>query len=711
MPLALVFTSAPRGLAPGRSGYVTVGRHEAMPARLVELLESIGTPHAAPGSSTFTFRCLDAGGRRWRVLSRFAAGGLDHTLRDNRLAHHLAFAEDEIAALPPPADVARRWKGWLDTWQGEPTFLPPQHLDLRPSPPLVPCAGWREACGSGAKAAWLVTETGPASRSLSGDLDGPGWLRLLAESAALIGPAAWEVGFTTDAAVTGSQGFVWRCQATGGDLDVAAARALPAPEGPEARRAALGVGAAPATRRNAAPERSPDGTATRSLPSLGILGAVAAGLAVLTLGAWLVVGKRSQPPPPIPPAQPAVALPGPAEAEAARQLLRDQRALAEITEQLQRDDVAQAARLWRELARVAPGFAQRNAEPTLSRIRARLAASAARSLGSELDQPTVAGDPTRAGAVASEVDAILALGVEIGMPEDAARASLVEIRERARLVASLDIRPTLVVRGRWVTASAGPALPSSADFDLGPEAGDEIRRFLAEGLVGGPGTTAKGGIRLVAFRHAAHRDPSQPRMAEASIEPGASSLYAGESLPGGGRPSMSVTVGNRANAVSLNLPTRPADDFLAVARGLELVNAAGRRLCVVLLPEAAGLEALRLPLSALSPDSVTQALGPAPWIEPALVTVRVAGARTGLYPAGHGFPDRVIPSLVSPPSQLDTTLLRLAAGTGPAMPRAEVAERQRRAREGDMLRAGAPWTLRAVNLGGESVLTLAEILE
>lgn len=161
--------------------------------------------------------------------------------------------------------------------------------------------------------------------------------------------------------------------------------------------------------------------------------------------------------------------------------------------------------------------------------------------------------------------------------------------------------------------------------------------------------------------------------------------------------------------MSLNLPSRPTDAFLATPRGLELVNAAGRRLCIVLLPSEASLEPLRLPLSALSADPVTQALGAAPWIEPALASARVSGARLGIYPAGNSFPDRTIPSLVSPPSQLDTTLLRLAAGSGPSMPRAEVADRQRRAREGDARGAGAPWTLRAVNLQGEPVLTLAEI--
>lgn len=708
MPLALVFTSAPRGLAPGRSGYVTVARHAAMPTRLAEQLESIGTPHGGPGGATFTLRSIEAGGARWRVLSRFAAAGLDHTMRDNRIAHHLAFPEEEVAALPPPADVARRWTGWLDSWQGEPAILPPLRLDLRPGEPLIPCAAWREACASGAKAAWLVAGGGPVARSLSGSLDAAGWLRLLAESGALLGPGAWDAAFTTDSAVTGSAGFAWRCQASGGEIELALARSLPPPEGPDARRASLGVAPAPSLRAGTARSATPSGEHTPPKAPLALAGIVAATLVVLLAAAWLVLDRRAQPVAPAP-ATPAPSTPSAAEIEAARNLLRDQRALAEIAELIQRDDLAQAGRLWLDLDRAAPAFAQRNAEPTLARIRSRLAASASRSLAARLDAPSAGADPARAGALAAEADAVLALGAQLGIPDDAAKNGLAEVRDRAKLLASLDIRPTLIARGRWVTASAGPALPSSADFDLGPETGDEVRRFLSEGLAGGPGTVARGGIRLVDFRHVAHRDPRRPRMAEATLEPGASSIYAGEAVAGGARPSLSLTVGTRANSVSLNLPSRPTEAFLATPCALELVNAAGRRLCLVLLPSGASLEPLRLPLSALSADPVTQALGAAPWIEPALASVRVSGARLGIYPAGNSFPDRAIPSLVSPPSQLDTTLLRLAAGSEPAMPRAEVAERQRRAREGDARGAGAPWTLRAVNLRGEPVLTLAEI--
>ncbi|GBL24675.1 hypothetical protein EMGBS6_14600 [Opitutia bacterium] len=89
MPLQLIFTSASQGLTPGRSGYCTVARHRAIPERLAQLLESVGTPHECPQGETFTFRLLEAGDKNWCVLSRFVARGLDYTQRDNRLAHHL----------------------------------------------------------------------------------------------------------------------------------------------------------------------------------------------------------------------------------------------------------------------------------------------------------------------------------------------------------------------------------------------------------------------------------------------------------------------------------------------------------------------------------------------------------------------------------------------------------------------------------------------
>ena len=65
MPLQLLFTSARQGLVPGRSGFCTVARHRAMPERLAQLLEGLGTPHGSATGATFTFRLLEAAGQRW----------------------------------------------------------------------------------------------------------------------------------------------------------------------------------------------------------------------------------------------------------------------------------------------------------------------------------------------------------------------------------------------------------------------------------------------------------------------------------------------------------------------------------------------------------------------------------------------------------------------------------------------------------------------
>ena len=249
MPLQLIFTSARQGLVPGRSGFCTVARHRAMPERLAQLLEALGTPHEASTGATFTFRLLEASGQRWYVLSRFVARGLDYTQRDNRLAHHLAFTQEEAMVLPPPAALAYRWDGWKDEWSGDPMWLEGEAkpLTLKAGPALTPAATWRQVAGTGAKAAWLVDATGPAEVALLNCADPETALRLLAESAALLGKSSWAATFTTEVAVSGAEGFRWCIGHVPGRtaIDLITAAAQPAPTGDMARAAAMGL-AAPA---------------------------------------------------------------------------------------------------------------------------------------------------------------------------------------------------------------------------------------------------------------------------------------------------------------------------------------------------------------------------------------------------------------------------------------------------------------------------------
>lgn len=701
MPLALIFTSAPRGLTSPRSGYVTVARHRDLPERLVEQLEQLGTPHEQAGTATFTARMLEASGKRWMVLSRFTAGGLDHTQRDNRLAHHLVFTPDELTRLPPPADIALRTTLWLDRWEGEPNWLEDESLLLGRPQPLVPCTRWRERTGSGAKAAWLSSETGATPRSLSGDLTSEEWLGLLAEASALIGSRAAGVSFTTNATVTGNREFTWRCQATGGELNLAAPESIPLPEGAGARLAAVGVSQPNPTPSPSSPSGSSPATPQVSL-SRGVLGGIGV-LFIMAVGFIFYLLQPSQPDTAAPAAAPRA--PRPEDSAATRRILNQQASLAEINAALASRNLDQAGRLWLELERVAPEFASRHQDPTLARIRSGFAPAVAERLAATLDLPEVATVQRRTFEVMQEANALVILGTSLKVPQDAAWSRLEQVVARAAFLHGLDIQPTFVIRGNWVTAGAGPKVALHAEFSLGEDAGKVVRAFLVEGTVAEKGT---GSLAFGPFTQLGDADRNQS-LEPAVIEIGHSSVWIASTVrPAGNQPSVEINVGTRVNTVTLRLP--PAEAVkLQSPLAIRLSNARSR-MTLVLLPPNTALEPLKLPAGALRREAQTEAIAAAGWIEPLISNARVAGLSLGLYPAGHRFPDRTPASLVSPPNQLKVTLLTLLAGQG-EMPRAEILQRQTAANEGAPLPAGSPWTLRAINPLGEPVMTLVEFDE
>lgn len=701
MPLALIFTSAPRGLTSPRSGYVTVARHRDVPDRLVEQLEQLGTPHEQVGTATFTARTLDAGGKRWIVLSRFTAGGLDHTQRDNRLAHHFIFTPDELTRLPPLADIARRTRAWLDRWEGEPTWLEPENLPLDRAQPLLPCTRWRELTGSGAKAAWLASEGGATARSLSGNLASEDWLSLLAEASALLGPGAALVSFTTNANVTGNREFTWRCQATGGELNLAAPESIPLPEGPIARLAAVGV-SKPNLPAQPAQPTAPTAAKPQVTLSGNLLGGIAI-LVVLALGLVIYLTRPSQPNPTTPTVPPRA--PRQEDSAATRRILNEQAALAEINAAIASRSFDQAGRLWAELERVSPDFASRNQDPALARIRSGFANAVAERLASTLDLSEVATVNRRTYEVMQEAKALVILGTSLQVPRDAAWNRLEQVAARAAFLHDLDVQPTYIIRGNWNTAGAGPKVALHAEFSIGEEAGKVVQAFLTEATLAEKGT---GSIAHGPFKKLGDADRSL-RPEPAVIEVGQSSVWITSTVrSAGNQPSMEVNVGKRVSAVTLRLP--PTEAAKLEAPIAIRLNNNRSRMTLVLLPPNTQLEPLRLPAGALRREAQTEAIAAAGWIEPLLSHARVAGLRLGLYPAGHPFPDRTIPSLISPPNQLKVTLLSLLAGQGD-MPRAEVLKRQASAAEGAPLQAGSPWTLRAITIQGEPVMTLAEFDE
>ncbi len=703
MPLQLIFTSARQGLVPGRSGFCTVARHRAMPERLAQLLEALGTPHEASTGATFTFRLLEASGQRWYVLSRFVARGLDYTQRDNRLAHHLAFTQEEAMVLPPPAALAYRWDGWKDEWSGDPTWLEGEAkpLTLKAGPALTPAATWRQVAGTGAKAAWLVDATGPAEVALLNCADPETALRLLAESAALLGKSSWAATFTTEVAVSGAEGFRWCIGHVPGRtaIDLVTAAAQPAPTGDMARAAAMGLAApAPAaapTARQPKPAKSHD----TSGPSAGLIVLVLAVVALASFLGWKVL---QTPPPPAPPVVTAPP-PTPLDTPKADEIMKANLALKDIDGLIDREEFIDAAKLWFETSTLSPEFAAKHRTRVVPRLTARFAEVGAARFATRLDALPVGGDGKDAAALAAELQEALRIGTRLEVPVDAAWAQLQAIAARAELAAGLDVRPTLLVTGAWKTVDNGPAGPSQAHFDLSVEAGQRLTKFLEGGGVGANNAVAVQ-LRLLPLDRLHVREPKvRPLMGE--LRRGGQGLWVeARAEPGQLSQPIVLGVGPRANTLDLSFRDGTARGYPETNRQLEITLPSGERLALGLLANPSLLQPLELGLGGLRKDADTGVVRAAAWAEPAVNAVSWVGGTTGLFPAGHEFPDRDLPSLRATRSALETDLIRLEGKSGPgAPPSAQIAERRRLFNEGEFIRAGAPWRVTIVGVRGEEL--------
>lgn len=209
MSSELIVTSAIRGLQAGRSGFTTVLRTRGIHPDLAARLEAAsGYRHLYPQGDprnpvifSYTQR-QSAIGDVW-VISRIADAGNDYTGRSNKIAHHIALQETDVARLAAsnPAAVIMA----LDTervlaahWSGEPreAAVPPRI----PAPPVEAgvCQRWAVASGDAGWAGYL------AERALNQEST---WivapptvdlLELFSEALSLVPPAQrWRVPFTT----------------------------------------------------------------------------------------------------------------------------------------------------------------------------------------------------------------------------------------------------------------------------------------------------------------------------------------------------------------------------------------------------------------------------------------------------------------------------------------------------------------------------------
>ncbi len=706
MPLQLIFTSAPQGLTPGRSGYCTVARHRAIPERLAQLLESVGTPHERPEGETFTLRMLEAGGKNWCVLSRFVARGLDYTQRDNRLAHHLIFSLEEAALLPPPAAIAGRWKGWRDEWSGAPTWLEGEDrpLQLETQTPLTPAVTWREETGTGAKAAWLINASGPAAVGLLNPPETLRLLRLLAEASALLGKSAWAATFTTDATTTGSDGFLWAVNSTSAavTIDFTTAKSLPAPSGDIARQAAAGL-----TSPKAAAGQ-PQRRAASAAPANGnnSVAWIIGGIIILAAGATVLVMLNRRPEPTPPPVVVEVRSQPTPENAKSDEILKANRALTEIQGLMESDDFMAAAKLWAETSMLSPTFVRNYREQILPRILSNFSASVTKQLLTRLDRPGVLNDPKSLQESIAEAKEALRLGAEIKVPQDESWKRLQACLDRAQSLTNIEVRPTMVIPGEWRTGESGPNSPSQADFPLSRSATDAVAKFV-EASGASQRESVQIRIRLLVFTSPHLRD-DRTKYLSGEIRRTPQSTWIESSPEPGKLPAIGINLSNRRNEVSLNFPT--GEGARAGAnRLIEVILPKGDRQCFALVGDLKALQPLNLGPDALVLDADTAVIRPAPWAESAVNAFIWTNGSIGLYPEGHEFPDRDLPSIRATRSVLDTDIIRLETKQGPGTPPYEiVAQRRKLFKEGKFMQAGAPWSIQAIDANGAAGPRLIE---
>lgn len=158
MALELIYTSSPKGVKPGSSGFFTVACTAGMPPALASFLEGVsGYKPAFPASDSrakdspvaFQFVRYERNGL-YAVLGRIGHAGLDYTGRSNKIAHHLVLADDEFAAAGPAGVLLDLDSGnrLLGEWNGDPD---PGRLPVKVPRPAAStscrAACWNAAAG------------------------------------------------------------------------------------------------------------------------------------------------------------------------------------------------------------------------------------------------------------------------------------------------------------------------------------------------------------------------------------------------------------------------------------------------------------------------------------------------------------------------------------------------------------------------------------
>lgn len=203
MAWQLIYTSAPRLLEAGRTGFGTVARHRAVSGMLAASVERFSQFARLPGHDprriVHAHRILIVGASTYHVLSCLQDAGSDYTGRTNHIAHHLIAEPREIRALASagltPADVLLSMN-WRSSWSESPRYLDPSEEVSLASFSASPSRAWASLTGNPASAGILWSREAQKGCYL---ITPPGinMLELFRESLLVEPSQAWQTRFTT----------------------------------------------------------------------------------------------------------------------------------------------------------------------------------------------------------------------------------------------------------------------------------------------------------------------------------------------------------------------------------------------------------------------------------------------------------------------------------------------------------------------------------
>jgi hypothetical protein len=222
MAWKLIYTSAPRLLQAGRSGFGTVARHREIPPLVAETAEKSSQFSRQTGLDSsraiFAYRLARSSAGTFHLLTRISDAGTDYSGRTNHLAEHLILSDQEALGLgaqgytPAGVMLAYEWTGYEGQarWLGDEDLWQPSATDANTGG-----SHWHAATTDANRVKLLASAEAQSGAVLEYPAHyqseaHPWVLWLFAESQCLCPQSGWGITFTTNVQPTDSlSDFRW----------------------------------------------------------------------------------------------------------------------------------------------------------------------------------------------------------------------------------------------------------------------------------------------------------------------------------------------------------------------------------------------------------------------------------------------------------------------------------------------------------------------